>query len=449
MFTRYAQVALLTVLCFVFAGCGGGSGSGNNGGGGGGGNNPTTVTFNFTGAAPAAVATQIGTGNFTAATVSSNAVTISVPSGTKNFAAAWACPALVSGQYSSTNEYVIEATTSDATSYVDLWCPSTAPTVPTGTLTLSVDASAFAETTSNYWTFLVADADNASGFEEGGPPMVSSNFTMPAPSGSDRVDLIVDGETLVSGTAYQNLVAVKSYTGVTVPGSLNGGNTVTFTSADAAVSEPITYKNLPAYYNQPISDVLIWQSGDNYFIADDQGETTTYAALPSTIAAPGDSYSLNAVSYALVGSGAPSGILELVTAGSNFQGEGPATVTFPTPWTYAGPTPAALPALDLAYSGFSSQNEVVEAGSLYWYLPSDFHTSYNYWMGASSSYLSGTPTLQFPDLTHISGFIPNPVSGAQLNWQGSVCQGGPGVGQPTPKVETESCVAAAASYTVP
>jgi hypothetical protein len=187
------------------AGCGGSSGSTGGNGGGGGNNNPTTVTLKFYDGAPAAVATQIGAGSFTAASVSSNTVTLSVPSGTKNFAAAWACPAQVSGQYSSTNEYVIEATTSDATSY-NLWCPLPAATVPTGTLTLSVDASAFAETTTNYWTSLYADADNASGFEYGAPSMVFSNFTMSAPTGSDRVDLVVQGETIVPGTAYLSLV---------------------------------------------------------------------------------------------------------------------------------------------------------------------------------------------------------------------------------------------------
>jgi hypothetical protein len=245
------------------------------------------------------------------------------------------------------------------------------------------------------------------------------------------------------------LVAIKSFTGVAVPGALNGGNTVEFTSADAATMEPITYKNLPADYNPPTSNVLITPSGDNYFIVSDQDATTVYPALPSSIAAAGDSYSVAAESYALVGSGAPPGILELVAAATSFQGEGPVSLTFPAPWTYAGPTPAALPALDLAYSGFSGQNNVAESGLLNWYLPSDFHTSYGYWMGASSSYLGGSATLQFPDLTHISGFIPNPVSGAQLNWEGDVCQGGPGVGQLTQSVETESCVEAAASYTVP
>jgi hypothetical protein len=346
---------------------------------------------------------------------------------------------------------VIEESISDATSY-NLWCPSAAAAVTTGTLTLSVDASAFSETTENYWTYLVADADSASSFEEGVPPsMVSSNFALTAPSGSDRVDLIVQAITDVPGTAYESLVAIKSFTGVAVPGTLNGGNTVEFTSADAAVMEPITYKNLPADYNPPTSNVLIWPSGDNYFIVSNQGATTAYPALPASIAAAGDTYSLSASSYSLVGSGAPPGILELVTAESTFQGEGPATVTFPAPWTYAGPTPAALPELDLAYSGFSGQNDVVETGSLNWYLPSNPDTSYNYALVASSSYLSGTATLQFPDLTQISGFIPNPVSGAELNWQGGVCQGGTAFGQTTASfsIGTESCVSAAASYTVP
>jgi hypothetical protein len=195
--------------------------------------------------------------------------------------------------------------------------------------------------------------------------------------------------------------------------------------------------------------VLITPSGDNYFITSDQSATTEYPALPASVALPADEYNLTSESYALVGSGAPAGILELVTAANSFQGEGPATVTFPAPWTYAGPTPASLPVMDLAYSGFSGQSGVSESATLYWYLPSNPDISYNSFVEASSSYLNGSSSLQFPDLTQLSGFIPNPVSGALLNWQGSVCQGSPGAGQVSPNVETGSCVASAASYTVP
>ena len=448
---RTLNISVPALLCLMVVGCGGSS-NGGGGGGGGGTQNPTSVTVTFSGESPTAVATQIGTGAFTPVTVatSTSSVTLSVPYGTKNFAVAWVCPAVqLSPSDTTTYQYVAEVTTTDATSY-GFTCPLTSlPTVQTGTLTLSVDASAFALRTDETWNYLTANAGNSTGFEFGSPDMTASNFSFAAPLGSDRVDLIVSNVDVVPGTAYVSLVAMKSFSDVAVPGVLNGGDTVTFTSADAAINEPITYKNLQSGYTQPNYNEWIYPSGDTRVAATSQGTAAAYQGLPATIAQSGDEYIVQASSAGDNVQGGPSGAIDVVTAQSSFQGEGPLTLTFPAPWTYGGPTPAALPSMNLAYSGFSGQSDIVENASLTWYPPTSYKTSYSDWVGASGNYLNGSQTLTFPDLSSLQGFNPNPVSGAGVTWEANIFQGTPGLGQSNPTLGTLLNVSAVGVYTVP
>ena len=137
-FLRFSAIGGVFIL---LAGCGSGSGNTTGGGvGGGGGNNPTTVTFTVTGGTPTAVATQIGSGAFTSATLSGGSLTLSVPSGTTNFAVAFVCPPLTSYTPPETEQYVYEASTLDGTSFSE-WCLGGSSNEATGTLTGAVDAS--------------------------------------------------------------------------------------------------------------------------------------------------------------------------------------------------------------------------------------------------------------------------------------------------------------------
>jgi hypothetical protein len=82
MSSALPRLSLLASVLVVVAGCGG---SGGNTGGGGGGQAPTLVTFTISGSTPTAVATQVGSGAFTAATLTSGKMTLSLPDGTTNF----------------------------------------------------------------------------------------------------------------------------------------------------------------------------------------------------------------------------------------------------------------------------------------------------------------------------------------------------------------------------
>lgn len=439
-FLRYSIPA---IVCLILAGCGSGGTSG--GGGGGGGTNPTTVTVNITGAAPNAIATQIGSGAFTAATVSSNTVTLSVPNGTKNYAIVWVCSQTQSG-VSDTQQYAIEATTSDATSY-HLGCPLAGSAGTTGTLTLSVDASAFAST-AEIPPYLLIEAQDGADIVSAEPQgLVATNYSLAAPAGTDRVDLMVYAFNLNGTFAPQYIAAAKSFTGVTVPGSLNSGNTVVFTSADAAVQEPITYQNVPSGFSPSSAFVLVTPAGDQYSYLADLQATTVYHALPASIAESGDEYTLDASSFKQNSSAQSSG--SVVAEYRSFAGEGPVTITYPMPWSYSGPTPAALPTFDINYSGFAGQSNVADQGTIQWTLPSNANTEYFYDLMATSDYLDGSTTFQFPDLSSITGFIPDPVSGATVHWEAAIQQSTLAPFQPFSVTDTTFDVDNYGSYAVP
>jgi len=93
MTSAFLRVSALAFAFSLLAGCGGSSGG--NGGGGGGGGNPTEVTFTFAGGTPNAVATQIGSGAYTQATVESGQLTLSIPGGETNYSVAYMCPGTV------------------------------------------------------------------------------------------------------------------------------------------------------------------------------------------------------------------------------------------------------------------------------------------------------------------------------------------------------------------
>jgi len=403
----------------------------------------TTVTFTFSGVTPSAVLTQIGSSNFTAATVSSNTVTISLPSGTNNFAIAWTCPEDLSSQLPFGDQNAFEATTADGTTF-GMACFAAPQTGPTANLTMSVDASAFAASTSS--PYLAIQAGNSSyvttAFGNSGE-VVLSGYSVKAPRGSDQVDLLVYG----SGPY---LLAVKSFSGQAVPGALNGGNTVVFDSSDGAVDEHITYNNAPANYYAPTSFVNVTPAGQNYqypVLADTA--TTAYPALPASVAQSGDLYTIQAQSYYFTPPTGQGGSTEQqVSETLNFTGGGPATITFPAPWTYNGPTPAALPTMDFpVYTDFAGQTGVTQVGTLAWAAGSA--NTFQYQVTATDNYLEGSTSLAFPDLSSFTGFQPLPFSGASVRWNAQIVQSNSGFEQSATANSKEFEVGAFGTYTVP
>ena len=339
----------------VIVGCGGSSGGGGNSGGGGlgggGGNSPTTVTFTISGPAPTAVATQVGSGSFTAATLTSGQVTLSIPSGTTKFAFAYVCPATppTNGDIATAQTFqgVVEASTADGTAFTGT-CPKAASTVATAPLTGSIDASAVSGAST-----LQINAESVGNLMDAVVPGPTSTFSFAAPLGTDRVDVLVYGQ----GTPI-NLLAAKDLENQAVPGTANGGSTIVLGAADETVSEPVTVTGVPAGFVTPIGDALLISAENTGAFLTTQA-STQYPALPTGFLQSGDYYAI------VVNSVAESGD-EGVGVTKTFTTAGPVSIAFPAPWTYAGPTPAPLPTFNVAYSGFSGSGSVYNELVLNW-----------------------------------------------------------------------------------
>jgi hypothetical protein len=431
----FVRLFLLFPLFVGIAGCGGSSPSGTGGStGDGGGGSSTAVTVTFRGATPTAVATKIDSGAFAAQSIGFGPLTLSLPSGTTNFAVAFVCPPVpvMSGgaQIGQTSqESVIEESTLDGTSLTE-GCGVFPQSFQTGTLTGSLDASAIPAA-----SFLTVNAQSGASGTSYSSSTPVANFTLNAPAGSDRVEVLAFNS--VSQGETFSLVAAKNFSGQAVPGALNGGNTVVLGSADEATEAPITYANMPSGFPPP-STIAVYETagGGAFLIAD--AATNQYPVLPQGAIQNGDSYAFEA------------------TARDNFQAVssfisgsagGPVSFTFPAPWLYAGPTPAALPTLDFNYTGFAGEGGVTEAASIGWSVGTyseNFIT-----MIATANYQNTATTLATPDLSGISGFFANPQSGTQAVWSASISQNSGGGLQTAPSTATSNSVQNGGAYTVP
>jgi hypothetical protein len=428
------RLLVLGVCAVLVAGCsaGGNMSSGGGTGGGGGGNNATTVTITFEGSSlPDPVAAKIGTGAFAAETLSGNTLTLSIPSGTTNYSVAYLCPAQFTGQSSSQFEYEWEASIVDGTS-LTFTCPY--PQSVTPTLSGSLNASAIPGVVSFQINAQKGDSfgDGGGGFS-GGP---TGNFNVPAPAGSNRV--------LVLANANQGdgPVAAKNFDNQTVPGSLNGGNAVVFGTGDQTTPEPITYNNVPSGFSSPSTYAELGMGGTTLIYSYASDATTQYMALPASATEKGDVYFLDANASS---ANLPSGVnTEIISPG------GPVSFTFPAPWSYTGPTPAALPSFNMGYTGFAGQNNVSQNAWIFWTSGSGGSTATkNIQVDATASYQNGSTTLAIPDLSSVGGFLAPAASGTRVEWDVWIQQLSWGLTSQIPPNGTSNEVSNSGLYTVP
>jgi len=417
------------------AGCGGGSNSSSSGGGGGG-QSPTTVTYTFTGAAPTAVASRVGSGAYAAATLQSSKLTLSIPNGTTEYAVAFACPNTSLGivNFSSNEEFVVQRSILDGTSFTE-FCTNPTP-LQVGLASAQVNASAIPDT-----SFV---GITAAGFTT--PlPWLGSTLTVSSP--------MVTGTSDVFVVAYDSTglypLAVRVLRAQTIPGALNGGNPVVLTANDETTKQTITFDNLPSGESPiEVPQVTFYTSGGQYL----QLQTgtpalpaTQYPAMPAGAVQNGDYYTF----FSSATAGPAGGAVGFESATSE---GGPQTITYPSPWTYSGPSAAALPTFNFSYTGFSGPQPVVETATIQWILgatlANPIGTSFNsIQVSATQNYQNGATTLTIPDLSGLAGFIPSPPSGAALDWDAGIAQG---TGfQTTPPNGTVQTVVNAGSFTVP
>ncbi len=426
------------VCAAVIAGCGGGGstsgGGGGTGGSGGGQGNPTVVTVTFSGAAPGTVAASVGGGAFAVQTLSGSALSLSIPNGTSNYAVAYLCPAQVTGQTSWQDEYVWEASTVDGTSVnANLVCPYEPS--GTGALTGNLDASVIPGVYS-FWI----DAQNGETVTQGvSGDSSTTNFSVPAPTGSDRVLVLADTDGI------EGPVAAKNFANQTVPGSLDGGSTVVFGTTDETVPEAIAYNNIPSGYSDPWTYVDLELAGSALQAETEYASsaTTQYLELPASATEQGDLYNLSA-SVNTNNSACDVGD-ELLSSG------GPVSFTFPAPWSCPSPTPAALPSFDMSYSGFSGTTDIAQNALIQWNgtTSSNATATYQIHVEATANYQSGSTTLAIPNLSAAQGFLTSPASGTKVYWEAWITQQNYGFNSQIPSNATWSWPSNIGTFTVP
>jgi hypothetical protein len=446
MALRWLASALVACVALV-ASCGGGS-SGNGAGGG----STTTVTLNFAGGTPTAVAAQIGPGAFTTETVSSNGLSLSLPSGTTTFAVAYVCnpPAVTLGgqQMIAPYESVVEASTADGTSFT-LPCPFnflgngiglSGSAGQTGSLAVNVNASGIPSATS-----VSAIAENGSSASGWGATTVTASGSFAAPVGSDRVEVFA---TASSSNFIGAVVAARAFANQAVPGSLNGGAAVVLGAADETTPEPITFQNVPTGFLPGLVTVTFNIGPVNYPLG---SGTTQYSALPAIALESGDYYTLNAAAIrAVPSSGGPAfpQLAEVVVTTHSTSG-GPMTFNLPAPWIYAGPTPDSWPTFDFSgYTGFAGQSGVYDTGSVDWTTNGGLD-NYSVSVSASANYLHGATSLTVPDLPGLQGFLAPPSSGTQVFWTSQIIQNSGGFMQPAQPNSTVPSVLNSGGYNEP
>ncbi len=395
MFRTSACVSVVGVVLLMIQGCGGGglsagsssggTGGGNGGNGGGPQDQPTTINFSFVGSNPTLAAVKIASGNYTAEAITSGQLTITVPSGATTYSVAYLCPLYQSSNITLAQEHVQFQSVQDGTT-INGFCPGPAGgTVPAlGPLTGTVDATAFP--TASIMEVDVAAGDYGEIAE--GLPFNGGSFQMVGPTGSDRV--------LVGlyDYGYNNLLAIKNFNNQTVPGALNGGNTVTFSPSDATTPEPITFTNIPAGF----ATASTYVSAVNGSFALASGAISQYSQVPAGVMQSGDYYIFQSSSSLTPGS-------QSFMVGSDLYPTtgGPVTISFPAPWSTAGPAPASLPTFPFDYTGYEGKSGIPANANFTW-TPSSGNQD-GILVSATQSYLGTATSLTVPDLSGVSGFL--------------------------------------------
>jgi hypothetical protein len=387
---KFAILGTTTAITMFLCACGGSSSSG--------GTPPptgTAIAVKFAGTAPVAVATQIGTNSWSAASLSSSSLDLTLPEGTTTYGIAYVCSTTQSG-VPLNQENIVEATVQDGTTY-QVNCAAAASA--NGTATGSVDATAF-PLTANIEVLGLSGYALVTGLT--GP------FSLTTESATQDI-------AFVALDSSNNTLAVHILPSQTVPGAINNGATVSFVTTDVVTPQNITVSGVPAGFTGGTQASYVTANGT--YIGLTSSTAGQYPTIPtSTQLQTGDYYIIDG--YA--------------TEASTFQGVDYTTttttpsalaVTLPVALTTAAPTPAALPTFDVTYSGFSGVTNVADYGSIAWYTTAPPVTELIIEVTATAAYQNGATTLAIPDLSAISKFIAGPASGTTVYWGDGVLSG--------------------------
>ncbi len=436
----------------LLAGCGGSSATSLSGQGGGGGTNPqpTIITVQFPAGStlPTAVATQVGTGAWTAATLQNGQFTISVPSGTQNYSYAYACaPSLYESngtvETDAVQEFILEQSVQDGTSvtaYFHCNSPSTATTQTLNTVTLNVDATAIPNTANII-------VQSSLGYQ-----------SIPGNSGTVSMGLVngTSNFAVIAADKHFNPLATYILRSQTIPGQINGGNPVVFNAGDELSAVPVTYQNSPSGWGPPYLFALYFTSGGigiDVSVPQTLSGSTAYDAVPASQQQSGDFYYLAASINGQTQTGIATVSTYVETSATS-----PLTTSFafpaPLPTSDAAPTAATWPTFNIAYPGFSdtSLTSTGTYGFMQWLPDSSSNPPkfiYALNISATSTYLNGATTFAVPDLSAVPGFLSAPSSGTSVYWLAGVYGQNFSFVSPAPTNNKNSQATISGIYTAP
>ncbi|HEY6308129.1 MAG TPA: hypothetical protein VI488_16890 [Candidatus Angelobacter sp.] len=353
----------------------------------------------FTGGTPTAAAVQIGSAAFTAASIQSGNVTLSLPMGTTQYAIAYVCPPVPGFGNTVTSEFIIEATTQDGTTFT----VSCQGSPSTGSATGSANAS------------LIAGSANVfvRGNQGFGGSVGSNNgsFSVSMPTGTNDVALAA-----VDGAVQPNVLAVRIVRSQTVPGAINGGSPVIFASTDATTTQSLTVNNIPAGFVTPPAVGVFYNTTNGTSILLDNNSATSYPAVPTAAAQSGDFYTFESNTSDTATHNSAVGITQTTTSGG-----GAMTIALPASWSFAGPAAAALPTFTFNYTGFSGMAAVAQQGEIEW--APTLTTLSTITVTATANFQNGATTITIPNLASLSGFLAPAPSGTNIFWVADVFGG--------------------------
>jgi hypothetical protein len=210
------------------------------------------------------------------------------------------------------------------------------------------------------------------------------------------------------------MLAIKILRDQTIPGALNGGNPIVFSTSDEFVPTTVSYENVPSGFN--VQGTLV-----NYFSAGglqlglNDWDGSTYLAMPSAAFQAGDFYLFNPEAIS------STDIYESVGLEDKTASGGTQSFTFPAAWAYTGPTAAALPTFNFAYTGFSGLSDVSQIAAIT-YTDSKTRATDFIQELATENYQAGATSFTIPDLSGLTGFPAPPASGEQVNWNAYLWQ---------------------------
>lgn len=380
---------------------------------------------------PSAVATRIGNGAFTQASLTGNVLSFSLPAGATNYTVAYVCPPPSPFFTPSVSESVIEASIQDGTAFTGD-CTSFGLVFSVKAIG-TVDARAISGATQ---VRILGKGELLPIFR--GPPLgVFTFFSVDLFPGTQDVAVLAED-------AKGHILAIKVLPAQSVPGPLNGGATILFGAADATTMQSFTMTNLPAGFLGGQSVEYQTANGTLFPLTfQSVNQIASYAIVPAAATQDGDAYVFSAGAFNFPQS------LDISQRTNN--GSGPVTLAYPGPWSFAGPAPAAFPTFTFDYSGFpAGLSTVAQQASIHWSATSSTRNSIS--LLATANFQNGTTILTIPNLTSISGFLSPPASGTTVNWSAfinaSTAQELSLFATPPPNVST-ALVQTSGSYTEP